>query len=93
MTPDVLFDTPTMIFGHMCRWIGYKNTFGFKSSPYVHSKNKSQFQRYVTQLGEGAVVYKLGYECGPNTLPGVQICREAEAIVCIGTDGQNGSTI
>ncbi|KAK4551644.1 hypothetical protein LTR86_011018 [Recurvomyces mirabilis] len=93
LTPDVLFDRPTMIFGHTCRWVEYKNTFGFKSSPYVHSKNKTQFLRYVAQLGEGAVVYKLGYECGLITLPSVQICREAEAFVCIDTVAQHGSDL
>ncbi|KAK4551472.1 hypothetical protein LTR86_011149 [Recurvomyces mirabilis] len=92
LTPDVLFDTPTMIFGHTCHWIEYKNTFGFKSSPYVHQKNKAQFQRYVAQMGEGTVVYKLGYESGLITLPSVQICREAEAFACIDLHGQDGST-
>ncbi|KAK4549314.1 hypothetical protein LTR86_011336, partial [Recurvomyces mirabilis] len=91
LTPDVLFDTPTMVFGHMCHWIEYKNTFGFKSSPYVHSKNKAQYQRYVTQIGDGIVVYKLGFESGLITLPNVQVCREAEAFACIDLHGQDGS--
>ncbi|KAK3670784.1 hypothetical protein LTR78_009356 [Recurvomyces mirabilis] len=92
LTPDVLFDTPTMIFGHKCHWAEYKNTFGFKSSPYVHSKNKTQFQRYVTQLGRGIVVYKLGYECGLITLPDLQICREAEALACMELHKQDEPT-
>ncbi|TKA74651.1 hypothetical protein B0A55_07965 [Friedmanniomyces simplex] len=62
LTPDVLFQCPETICGQVCHWMEYKNTFGFKSNPFVHAKHKAQLHRYVKSFGEGMVVYKLGHE-------------------------------
>lgn len=80
MTPDVLFLVPTVIHGVSCNWIEFKNSFGFKSDPFVHRKNRKQYQKYVTALGSGMVVYKLGYESGLLGMNGVACFREAEIV-------------
>lgn len=75
-TPDILFNTPTPICGLQCRWLEYKNTFGFKANPYVHQSNKIQYRRYREVFGPGIVVYRLGYERQLLALPGVSLFRE-----------------
>jgi hypothetical protein len=51
-----------LIDGHLCHWIEFKNYFGFKSNPLIASKNKKQLKRYASEIGSGAVVYRLGFE-------------------------------
>lgn len=80
VTPDVLFQEPTPVCGHLCLWLEYKNTFGFRSNPYVAASTKKQLQRYATQLGPGAVVYKQGYETGHLSIDGVVSFRENEVL-------------
>lgn len=80
VTPDILFSKPTNVCGVLCHWIEYKNTFGFRKSPFVAKKNKKQFQRYATALGSGMVVYKLGYETQHVQIDGVHCFREAEVM-------------
>ena len=80
MTPNILFLTPTIINGVLCHWIEYKNTFGFKSDPFVHPKNRKQYQKYATTFGSGMVVYKLGYQTELLSIEGVVCFREAEVI-------------
>lgn len=87
-TPDVRFSKPTIVFGVECHWIEYKNFFGFKKNPFVASKNKRQYRKYVTELGPGIVVYRLGFEVGLldiNGVPidGVRIFREKEFLTCL----------
>ncbi|CDM38413.1 Zinc finger, C2H2 [Penicillium roqueforti FM164] len=77
-TPDIRFLEPVSVNGHSCYWIEYKNYFGFKANPFITSKNKKQFRKYVSGLGPGAVVYKLGYEIEHIAMIGVETFREAE---------------
>jgi hypothetical protein len=77
-TPDILFAQPVHLQGKQCRWIEYKNTFGFKKNPFVHSKQRKQLTRYVEQFGAGIVVYKLGFEQNLLNMGGVSIVREVE---------------
>lgn len=79
-TPDILFVEPTVICGHPCHWIEYKNFFGFRSNPFVAARNRKQFQRYATAIGPGAVVYKLGYERDHINIKDVQCFRETEVL-------------
>ena len=83
-TPDIRFENPTIICGHLCFWLEFKNYFGFRKNPFVASKNKKQFQRYATQIGPGAVVYKLGFETGHVDIDGVMTFREREVLRDLG---------
>lgn len=80
LTPDALLSRPTLICGEICNWIEYKNTFGFRSSPYIASKNKAQFRKYATTFGPGMVVYKLGFETNHVKIEGVHCSREADVL-------------
>jgi len=80
VTPDILFMEPVLICGHLCRWLEFKDFFGFRANPFVAAQNKKQIRNYVTRIGEGAVVYKLGYETGYMKIPGAAIFREKEVI-------------
>lgn len=80
LTPDAMLSRPTVICGKECNWVEYKNTFGFRSSPYVAAKNKQQFARYASRLGPGMVVFKLGYETKHVEVDGVHCFREAEVL-------------
>lgn len=77
-TPDIYFKNPVDLFGVSCNWIEYKNFFGFKANPFIHAKNKQQFQRYAKKFGPGVVVYSLGYETGCIDLPGVSVYHEGQ---------------
>ncbi len=80
VTPDVRFQTPVPICGHLCWWIEYKTYFGFRSNPFIAKKNKRQYKKYATQIGPGAVVYKLGFEIGHVDIDGVMTFREKEVL-------------
>ncbi|KAF4633640.1 hypothetical protein G7Y89_g4481 [Cudoniella acicularis] len=75
-TPDVRFQQPISICGHLCMWLEYKNYFGFRENPFIASKNKKQYHKYATQIGPGAVVYKLGFEIGYVNIDDVMVFRE-----------------
>ncbi|RAL09374.1 uncharacterized protein BO97DRAFT_374795 [Aspergillus homomorphus CBS 101889] len=83
-TPDIRFHEPVLIQGHLCHWIEYKSYFGFKSNPFITSKDKKQFKRYASELGPGAVVYKLGYETEHMTATEINFFREAEVLHLLG---------
>jgi hypothetical protein len=83
-TPDIRFHEPVWIQGHLCHWIEYKSYFGFKSNPFLASKDKKQFKRYASELGPGAVVYKLGYEIEHMTATEIVFIREAEVLHLLG---------
>jgi hypothetical protein len=78
VTPDVLFRKPTLICGHLCSWLEYKNSFGFRSNPYVAASTRKQLLKYATQIGPGAVVYKHGFETGHLSIHEVMSFREKE---------------
>lgn len=80
VTPDVLFQKPILICGHLCLWLEYKNYFGFRSNPFVAASTKTQLRRYATQIGPGAVVYKHGYETGHLAIDGVMTFLEKEVL-------------
>ena len=80
VTPDVLFQEPTPICGHLCFWLEYKDSFGFRSNLFVAAKTKKQLLRYATQIGPGAVVYKHGYETGHLSIHEVTSFREKEVL-------------
>ena len=80
LTPDALLSQPTLICGKVCAWVEYKHTFGFRTSPFVASKNKAQFRKYVSAFGPGMVVYKLGYETNHIHVEGVHCFREKEVL-------------
>ena len=80
LTPDIVFPRPTLVNGHLCRWVEYKDYFGFRANPYVASHEKKQFKKYVTGIGLGAVIYKLGFEVGYPSIEGVEAFRELEAV-------------
>lgn len=80
LTPDVLFTAPEQILGGLCHWVEYKNTFGFKSNPFLYRKHKAQIRRYVAVFGPGLIVYKLGHEENLFSIEGVQFCREREVL-------------
>ncbi|KAJ5559501.1 hypothetical protein N7513_001900 [Penicillium frequentans] len=79
-TPDIRFLEPILIDGHLCHWIEFKNYFGFKSNPFIASKNKKQLNRYASEIGPGAVVYKLGFEIDHIVIAGIHSFREAEVL-------------
>lgn len=83
VTPDVRFDKPIFIFGQLCWWLEFKNYFGFRKNPFIAAKDKRQFLKYATQIGPGAVVYKLGYETGHVNIDGVVTFREKEVLQCL----------
>ncbi|KAK3617876.1 hypothetical protein LTR56_025008 [Elasticomyces elasticus] len=62
LTPDALLSRCVRICGRDCAWVEFKNTFGFRLSPFVAARNKKQFRKYASSLSPGMVVYKLGYE-------------------------------
>jgi len=84
-TPDMLFLEPTWLCGHRTNWVEYKNMFGFKSNPYVHSKIKKQLKRYIDTFGNGMVVFKLGYESGHLSIGGLEVRREADVLQWVGS--------
>lgn len=79
-TPDMLFLEPTWLCGHRTNWVEYKNMFGFKSNPYVHSKIKKQLKRYIDTFGNGMVVFKLGYESDHLSIEGLKVRREVDVL-------------
>ncbi|RDL39422.1 uncharacterized protein BP5553_03762 [Venustampulla echinocandica] len=79
LTPDIRFKAPTLVCGHLCWWVEYKDFFGFRANPFVARSNKKQFRRYTMEIGPGAVVYKLGFETGYVDIEGVKVLREREA--------------
>ncbi|KAJ5712952.1 uncharacterized protein N7483_010133 [Penicillium malachiteum] len=83
-TPDIRFIQPVSINGQLCHWIEFKNSFGFKSNPFIAAKNKKQLQRYSSELGSGAVVYKLGFEIDHIVAPGIHSFREEEVLDFLG---------
>ena len=83
-TPDIRLQNPTIIYGHLCFWLEFKNYFGFRENPFLASKNKKQFQKYATQIGPGAVVYKLGFEIDHINIDGVIAFREKEVLQDLG---------
>ena len=80
LTPDARLSKPTLICGKECTWVEFKNTFGFRSSPFVAAKNKKQFSRYASKLGPGMVIFKLGYETNHFRIEGVHCFRETEVV-------------
>lgn len=83
-TPDIRLVEPVWIHGHLCHWIEYKSYFGFKANPFIASKDKRQFKKYASELGSGAVVYKLGFEIDYIVVPGIRLFREAEVLHLLG---------
>ncbi|KAJ5559520.1 hypothetical protein N7513_001919 [Penicillium frequentans] len=83
-TPDIRFHEPVSIHGQSCNWIEYKSYFGFKANPFIASKDKKQFKKYASELGPGAVVYKLGFETGHITATEIGSFREAEMLYLLG---------
>ncbi|KAB8242946.1 hypothetical protein BDV35DRAFT_396301 [Aspergillus flavus] len=79
-TPDIRFLEPVSIHGELCHWLEYKSYFGFKANPFVAGKTRKQLQRYMSALGPGAVVYRLGFETDHITIEGIQSFREAETL-------------
>ncbi|KAG9230854.1 hypothetical protein BJ875DRAFT_138783 [Amylocarpus encephaloides] len=80
LTPDIRFEEPIYVFGQLCWWLEFKNYFGFRKNPYVAVKDRRQFLKYATQIGSGAVVYKLGYETSHVNIDGVVTFREKEVL-------------
>lgn len=78
MTPDIRFSKLTLVCGHPCLWLEYKDFFGFRANPYVARSNKKQFRRYANEIGPGAVIYKLGFETGHFDIEGVRLFHEKE---------------
>ncbi|KAK3612926.1 hypothetical protein LTR56_028168 [Elasticomyces elasticus] len=89
-TPDALLSRRVKICGKDCAWVEFKNTFGFRLSPFVAAKNKKQFRRYASSLGPGMVVYKLGYEMDHVRIEGVHCFRETEVLHWL--DNRDGSS-
>ncbi|KAL1854636.1 hypothetical protein Plec18170_004727 [Paecilomyces lecythidis] len=79
-TPDVRFKPSVNISGHTCLWLEYKNFFGFRKNPFVARNNRKQLTRYATEIGPGAVVYRLGYETGHLNIEGVRVFRESDLL-------------
>ncbi|KAG9228201.1 hypothetical protein BJ875DRAFT_508634 [Amylocarpus encephaloides] len=80
VTPDIRFDEPIFVLGQLCWWLEFKNYLGFRKNLYVVVKDKKQFLKYATQIGPGAVVYKLGYETSLVNIVGVATFREREVL-------------
>ena len=79
-TPDILFAEPILICGCLCRWLEFKDFFGFRANPFIAASNKRQLQKYATQFGPGAVVYKLGFETDHLNIECVTAFREKEVL-------------
>ncbi|GAA3304362.1 hypothetical protein GCM10020218_103770 [Dactylosporangium vinaceum] len=90
-TPDIRFIEPIIIHGHLCHWLEYKNYFGFKANPFIASKNKKQLKKYASELGSGAVVYKLGFEIDHIVATGICSFREAEVLHFLGHRSRLGN--
>lgn len=82
-TPDVHIHKPTLVCGHLCRWLEYKHFFGFRANPFVASENKKQFRRYTTEIGPGVIFYKLGFETGRLNIDSVRSLREHEVLLSL----------
>jgi hypothetical protein len=80
ITPDILFDSPTIVHGVLCHWIEYKDTFGFKQNPFMHKQHVKQLRKYAMTLGSGIVVYSLEFESELLCIEKVTCFREAEVI-------------
>lgn len=89
-TPDIRFVAPTLLCGKACSWVEYKNSFGFKKNPMIHSKHVKQLRRYRSEFGEGMIVYKLGYEQDLFDIDGVSCYREAEVRLWAHTQQDGG---
>lgn len=81
LTPDIRFTGPTILCGKVCTWVEYKNSFGFRKNPMIHSKHVKQLRAYRSAFGEGMMIYKLGYEQNLLDIDGVSCYREAEVIL------------
>ncbi|KAK2734549.1 hypothetical protein FQN57_001654 [Myotisia sp. PD_48] len=81
-TPDIRFLSPTFICGHLCVWLEYKSYFGSEAK---RSNEMEQLERYATEIGPGAVVYRLGIQEGywPN-IDGVVAFREKDVLDYLG---------
>lgn len=79
-TPDVRFLQPVSIEGRLCHWIEYKNFFGFRDNPFLAKNTRKQLNKYVSCLGAGAVVYRLGFETDHILDTGIYSFREAEVL-------------
>ena len=88
MTPDILFLTPTVVKDVLCRWIEYKDSFGFQADPYVFKKTRKQVRSYVMRYGSGMIVYMLGFQVDLLSIEGVTCLREAEVLSWIRAQGQ-----
>jgi hypothetical protein len=90
ITPDIRFAEPTLICGHLCWWLEYKDFFGFRANPFVAARNRKQFRKYAAQIGPGAVVYNLGFEIDHVKIEGVKIFREEDVIKSLTSPSGNG---
>ncbi len=91
LTPDMLFPRPTLVNGYLCMWLEYKDYFGFRANPYVASHEKKQFRKYITGIGPGAVIYKLGFEVEYPSIEGVEAFREQEAVQSLSSQHKDGA--
>lgn len=90
VTPDIRFAEQTLVCGHFCWWLEFKDFFGFRANPFVASQNQKQLKKYAAQIGPGAVVYKLGFETDHMNIDGVHVLREKEVLKTLATQGCSG---
>jgi len=63
LTPDVLFDTPILVNGHLVHWMDAK-AYPWYGSPLVAGKIAKQANKYIEAFGMGAFVFKGGVGLG-----------------------------
>jgi hypothetical protein len=71
----------------------HKDTFGFRSNPFVYAKHKAQLHRYVKTFGEGMVVYKLGHERDLFEIEGLHVSRDAKVFEYVNAFGRKNDQI
>ena len=69
----------------------FKDFFGFRANPFLASQNEKQLRKYAAQIGQGAVVYKLGFETDHMNIEGVNILREEEVLMNLATQDYSGN--
>lgn len=63
VTPDVLFESPVIIYGERARWIDFKSYCG-APIPYLLRSTVEQAKKYEKTFGPGFIVYEHGLVAG-----------------------------
>lgn len=76
----MLCDPSISVSGKSCRWLKYKDYFGFPDHPFVAQSEKRRLRKYVQRHGPGAAVYALGFQSRYPNNDGVTVFRAADVL-------------